>query len=344
MRAASFQKAFFCVFVLLTGCFLTNPFAALADPIAVNNLVVFGDSLSDNGNVYIQTGGLLPGPNYALNPYGEYTNGTNTTPATTGPLGLWSDQFAQKLGVSDPLPFLSQQPGATDFAVGSAQTGTNGVFFVTDQVNTYLASVSGSASAQSLYTFWAGANDVTSKANPVLAADNIANNIRTLSAKGAANFLWLNLPPLGETPGALAVNVAIPGTTAFLNAQSAAFDAEWQKDIGQLHASGINVIGVDVNSIFEAIAANYAAGCTVGPSNPFCFANITLPAQGRAGVDPNTYVFWDPEHPTTQADSLIADLAFDDLQAAPTPEPVSGALAIAGLGLIGIAALRKRPY
>jgi phospholipase/lecithinase/hemolysin len=53
-------------------------------------------------------------------------------------------------------------------------------------------------------------------------------------------------------------------------------------------------------------------------------------------------VFWDLEHPTTQADSLIADLAFDDLQTAPTPEPVSGALAIAGLGLIGIAALRKR--
>jgi len=336
MCAASFQKIPLCGFVLLTGCFLILPFSAIADPIAASNLVVFGDSLSDNGNVYIESGGILPGPNYAV---GAYTDGTNTNPATTGPVGLWSDQFAQKMGLPDPLPFLSHQPGATDFAVGSAQTGTNGRFFVTDQVNLYLASVSGAASAQSLYAFWAGANDIPTS-DPAHSADNIANNIRTLAASGATNFLWLNLPPLGETPEALALNVVQPGTTALLNAQSAAFNAEWQTDLAQLHASGINVTGVDVNSIFEAIAANYAAGCTVGPGNPFCFANIALPAQGLTGVDPNTYVFWDLEHPTTEADSLIADLAFDDLQ--PAPEPVSGALAMAGLGLIGIAALRKR--
>ncbi|HEX4771462.1 MAG TPA: SGNH/GDSL hydrolase family protein [Bryobacteraceae bacterium] len=340
MRAACLQKPAFSAFVLLTGSLFTYPFAAFADPIPVSTLVVFGDSLSDNGNAYIGSLGVFPGPNYALNPYGEYTNGTNTTPATTGPLGLWSDQLAQKLGVPDPLPFLSQKTGATDFAVGLAQTGTNGLSFVTDQVNLYLASVLGSASAQSLYTFWAGANDIADQGNPAHAADNIANNIRTLAAKGATNFLWLNLPPLGETPKGLALNSITPGTTAYLNAQSAEFNAEWQTDIGQLHTSGINVIGVDVNSIFDAIAANSAAHCTVGPGNPFCFANITSPAQGLAGVDPNTYVFWDLEHPTTQTDSLVASLAFNDLQ--PVPEPVSGALAIAGLGLLGIAALRKR--
>lgn len=337
MGAASFRKIPLCGFVLLTGYCLILPFSAIADPIAASNLVVFGDSLSDNGNAYIASGGTSPGPNYAV---GEYTDGPNTTPWTTVPVGLWSEQLAQKMGLADPLPFLSRQPGATDFAVGSAQTGTNGSFFVTDQVNAYLAGVSGAASAQSLYTFWAGANDITSSGNPVRAADNIANNIRTLAAKGATNFLWLNLPPLGETPEALVINVVEPGTTALLNAQSAAFNAEWLTDIGRLHSSGINVIGVDVNSIFAAIAADYANGCTVGPSDPFCFANITLPAQGLTGVDPNTYVFWDLEHPTTEADSLIADLAVDDLQT--TPEPVSGALALAGLGLIGIAALRKR--
>lgn len=340
MCAASFRKIPLYGFVLLTGCSLILPSVSFADPIAASNLVVFGDSLSDNGNVYIESGGVLPGPNYALNPYGEYTDGTNTTPGTAVPVGLWSEQLAQKMGLADPLPFLSHQLGATDYAVGSAQTGTNGSFFVTDQVNAYLASVSGAASAQSLYTFWAGANDITSQVNPVHAADNIANNIRTLAAKGATNFLWLNLPPLGETPEAFAINVVEPGTTALLNEKSAAFNAEWLTDIGRLQSSGINVIGVDVNSIFAAIAADYAAGCTVGPSDPLCFANITLPAQGLAGIDPNSYLFWDLEHPTTEADSLIADAAFDNLH--PVPEPVSGALALAGLGLIGIAFVRKR--
>jgi phospholipase/lecithinase/hemolysin len=328
MRAASLPVTAVCFFTLSATVF--------ADP--VSNLVVFGDSLSDNGNAYIATQGAFPGPNYAV---GAYTDGPNTTPATSGPFGLWSDQLAQKLGVSDPLPFLSQQPGATDFAFASAQTGSNpppSSFFVTDQVNLYLASVAGHASSQSLYTFWAGANDIldAGKATPVQAADNIANNIRTLAASGARTFLWLNLPPLGDTPGGR----ADPAISAALNAASSAFNAEWLTDLGQLHSSGVNVIGVDVNGLFDAIAAHNAAGCTVGPSDPLCFANVTTPAQGLTGVDPNTYAFWDTEHPTTAADALIADAALDDFMAA--PEPVSGALAIAGLGLIGIAGFRRR--
>src|SRR5207248_10694917 len=83
----------------------------------------------DNGNASILTGGTQPGPNYATRnfvgkafPVGYFTDGTNTTPSTSAPTGLWIDQFAAKLNLSDPTPMLV---GGTNYAVGSAKTGTS---------------------------------------------------------------------------------------------------------------------------------------------------------------------------------------------------------------------------
>jgi phospholipase/lecithinase/hemolysin len=323
----------------LTSCLAILPFfGAAAAPLGVTNMVVFGDSLSDNGNAYIATGGAQPGANYAT---GMFTDGTNTTPSTTTPLGLWSDQLAGKLGLADPGPFLSFAPGATNFAVASADTGYNGSFFVGDQVNGYLAlAPNNTASSTSLYTFWAGANDIADSKSAKTAADNIALNILQLAGAGAKTFLWLDLPPLGETPDAFALDTVVPTTTSYLNGQSAEFNAEWQTDLYHLQSLGINVVGVDVNSIFTEVAAQYRAGCTVGASNPYCFSNITSPAQGVAGANPNDYLFWDGHHPTTEADSLIAGLAAADLSA--VPEPVSSGQLLAGLALLVGGVLRAR--
>jgi phospholipase/lecithinase/hemolysin len=276
---------------------------ALASPIGtVNQLVVFGDSLSDNGNAAIVAAQLnIPFP-----------------PLSNGP--LWIDQLAAKLSVPDPQPFLAGT-GGTNYAVATAQTGSNGLSGVSDLLALFAANHPGGAPADALYTFWAGANDIFNGSNPVTAADNIFNNILSLAAGGGKYFLWLNLPDLGLTPRAVAAGQTIPANLA-----STAFNAEWAVDLGKLQAQGINVVGVNVEALFAQIIANPGA---------FGFSNVTSPGEGQA--NPNSFLFWDDEHPTTAGHALVANLAFTDLA---VPEPAS--IAFAALGLISWVLWKKR--
>jgi len=201
------------------------------------------------------------------------------------------------------------------------QTGSNGLSGVSDQLAAFAATHPGGAPADALYTLWAGANDIFNGGNPVLAADNIFNNILSLAAGGGKYFLWLNLPDLGLTPRAVAAGQTIPANLA-----SAAFNAEWTVDLGKLQALGINVTGVNVQALFTQIVANPGA---------FGFSNVTGPGQGQA--NPNSYLFWDDEHPTTAGHALVANLAFTDLS---VPEPAS--VAFAALGLLSLVLWKRR--
>src|SRR5580698_6835899 len=128
------------VFLLSVPLFVAPLFAQ----VPFTEFVVFGDSLSDNGNLYVGTsllGDPTPGPPmYAT---GEYTDGTNSVPSTTGPLGLWIEQLAPKLNLPVPQPF---EKSGTNYAVASALTGVNPAFspttpsvpYVTDQLNLFL--------------------------------------------------------------------------------------------------------------------------------------------------------------------------------------------------------------
>jgi len=86
--------------------------------IPFTEFVIFGDSLSDNGNLYAGTSALgdpTPGPpQYAT---GEFTDGVNSVPSTTSPLGLWIEQLAKKMNLPAPVPFI-KGTGGLNYAVG----------------------------------------------------------------------------------------------------------------------------------------------------------------------------------------------------------------------------------
>jgi phospholipase/lecithinase/hemolysin len=293
----------------------------------VSEIVAFGDSLSDPGNASIGTAGVDPGLGYATRtvlgvpfPVGYYTN----PQSGSGPAGLWVDQLAATLSVADPQPFLAPG-GGTNYAVASSFTaGYNGLAPGMDaQVADFLTAVAGNAPASALYTFWGGANDIFDAADsPVTAANNIEAEIEAVAAAGGKTFLWLNLPPLGATP---ALN-GDPALAAAANFATDLFDAQWATDVATLDADGIDVVGVNVDGLFNSVTADPSA---------YGLTDVSDACDATAGCNPNTFLYWDTEHPTTEADSLIASLAAQDL--APTPEPTS--LSLLTLGGIAAASL-----
>ena len=302
-------------FSAVCGLLLFVPLWA-ASALPVTSIVSFGDSLSDNGNASIATVGVEPGAGYGYRsvpgvpfPVGEFTN-----PTSNGTSGLWIDDLASRLSLPDPQPFLA---GGTNYAVGSALTGSNGLDGVSDQLAAYRSTHS--ASSTVLYSFWAGSNDILQGANPVQAANNIESNISTLAAAGGRYFLWLNEPLLGDTPEG-----AASGQATALNAASAAFNLQWAADIQTLEQEypGIDLIGVDIAALFNSILT------TPGHDG----LNVTDAAMDIPGADPNAYLSWDGLHPTTAGHELVAEAAFDAL---PTPEP--GSFACILLGFTGLA-------
>jgi phospholipase/lecithinase/hemolysin len=301
-------------------------------------LIVFGDSLSDNGNAAaaLASVGLTLG-NYAPN---AATDGPATTPATTGPLGLWIDQFAALSSLPDPQPFLIFTGGvltinysATNFAVGSALAGANPSFSptgfltpgyaqapgTTDQVGLFLAFNGTHASPGNLYVFWAGANNIYDALGTTAtfltfpkvaksAADAIAADTAALASAGGKHFLWLKLPPLGQVPSfndSSDLLVRILGKPA---ADSAAliFNAEMDVDAAFLKLRyGIDIKVVHTYALFNAIVAD-----------PGKYGFVNVKDAGWCGPDglatcasnnPNQFLFWDQLHPTTAANAVLAE-------------------------------------
>jgi phospholipase/lecithinase/hemolysin len=160
--------------------------AATAAPFS--SLFVFGDSLSDVGNISQATFGTTPGQYYSN---GRFSNGP-----------VYAESLATGLG----LPTLARSTtGGNDFAYGGAQTtgtgGFEGLFIrdIDEQVTQFLSSRT--ANATSLFLIFAGANDlIGGQTNMTVPINSLANSINRLVTAGARQFLVFNLPPLGSTP------------------------------------------------------------------------------------------------------------------------------------------------
>src|SRR5215467_5024867 len=106
--------------------YLTAVSIASAGP--YSQLIVFGDSLSDIGNIAQATFGTTPGPYYWSN---RFSNGPVYVESLDTGLGL--------------PPITRSTSGGNDFAYGGAQTsgtgGLNGIFIkdIDEQVDQYLS-------------------------------------------------------------------------------------------------------------------------------------------------------------------------------------------------------------
>jgi len=255
-----------------------------------SQIVVFGASLSDNGNAATVVPGLFPGAPYYP---GRASNGL-----------LWIDVVAADLG-NEVKPFVN---GGTNYAVGGSRTceisGTSpNPFDMCYQINLYLASALNRADADALYVIDAATvgNNIFAVINNGLSHSEITTTAPTDIAKimdklykaGARQFLVTNVPDVGATPRGQ--GLPSPATATAL---SNGFNATLNNELANFRASH-NGSDVRLADFKSAVAITTGFTNTTDP----CVVNLVSCAT------PDTYTYWDNLHPTAATGRNMAKAA-----------------------------------
>jgi outer membrane lipase/esterase len=283
------------------------PMAAKADNyLPFSNLIAFGDSLTDIGNI----------------------SGPGKAPVDEG--NLYVNYLAQDLG----LNVSPSTAGGYDYAYYDANTGVlpftpspkPGILTLQQQVDGYLARTHGHADSNALYIVWGGANDIKdgfgylssdpSHALTLISAStgNIVSMTQQLNAAGAKYIIVPNLPNLGETPD---IKVLGPTFSNEFSTLSTAYDNQL---LSSLNAIGNNVIQVDIFGLLNALQANYEKFGFVGPYSSYKYTTILGDITCFSGspftcsTDPSKDIFYDGFHPSEATNKIGADLIFSQLQ------------------------------
>lgn len=344
-----FQKRMLVIGIVLL-CLL--PFKALAiraSAPTISNIYVFGDSLSDPGNVFsasvLAAGTGLPPPPYFE---GRFANGY-----------IWVDYLAEQLGFQlSPIAQLQGQRTAVSFAYGGATSGVENVINTAlpgllqeiEQFKQFITPES--TNPQTLYTLWIGANDYLPESlpdsldrinpqQPTQPIQNIDAAVRSLYTLGARHFLIANLPALGETPSARNLGQE---TARLLNQLTQQHNQALGQQLQVLQKAlpDLDLTQLNVEQLFAQAR-----------KGQLTFTNVTTPCfdrtTGSVCANPDQYLFWDALHPTTAAHRVLANLAVQTLQAEsnrfnrlPKLLSVSGLMVLGTLSLIASASAIRR--
>ena len=309
---------------------------------------VFGDSLSDTGNLaeafYKQN---LPNPPSFSD---AFTNGPVAVKLLASSLGLpltpslWLTAFKDPYGLFGGPSFV---PGTSYAVVGatSAAAAVGGLPGVNlpQQVAAFGGARSGVADPNALYVVMIGGNDVRNAAKQATGATAVTTGvqaelaaIQTLATEGAKNFLVVNVPNVGNIPEFRQDNPTIAGNATTYSQQ---YNAQLATGIAGLTLpAGTNLTQFDLYTYDNAIQAN---GAYYGLTNltDRCFTNVPLsaaatPQCGPNGANVNTFAYWDAIHPTQPVQAAWAG-GFEQALGVPVPEPSTVAiLVMALLGLL----------
>lgn len=310
---------------LLAALAFSAALPASADTIGpYSDLVVFGDSLSDSGNVAFLADNFFGGFDYTSYPNGQFTDG---------------DSWATQLGLTPSLL------GGTNYAHGGARAADNGdaIPDLDAQVSAFLGDAP-SLGSNALAAIWIGGNDFRDFANAGAGGGDagavvdfvgaviteISDAVVTLASTDIKDIVVFGLPDLGKLPDYVgtalgeAITNAVYGYNAALQAATVSLDA-W--------LSGNRVSFFDTNSLFLDV---------LGSPEDYGFSNVTAKCLSDGSeCDPSEYVFWDSIHPTEGVHELFA-AALTSQSLSEVPLPAGFPLLIGALGAFGLMRHRQR--
>ncbi len=278
---------------------------------------VFGDSLTDVGNVYNVAAFALPvSPPYMP---GRFSNGP-----------VWAEDVASALALSASTPSIL---GGTNYSYGGANTtsqihsptyypiGTQGQYYFFSQ------NMKNKAPSTALYLMWAGGVDMKNAASSIYAttdsllltanstAASIGSTLRNLIGIGARHIAVLNLPDMSTIPASATLAANLKQNRQYA---SLAFNQAIAQQVAALNGlNGAHVVLVDTYTLFQQMEASPAAygftnaSAACWPSGDqatkpgwMCSTNYNLQ---------NQYLFWDTVHPTASGHQFIANLVLSQL-------------------------------
>ncbi|OOG43526.1 autotransporter domain-containing protein [Rhodanobacter sp. C05] len=280
-----------------------------------DNVVVFGDSLSDTGQFFSSS----------LNEYSKFT--TNPGEVT---VQIVAGHYGFNLQPS--------RVGGSDYAYGGAGVITDddgpdpSIPTITQQVTGYLAN-GAKADPNSLYMVWGGANDIfyhstqygigtiiagagetaaQATTNINAAATQELVLINQLKQAGANYLVVFNLPNIGDTPSAHQDEALVPGIETFLTGVSQSYNQTLNAGLGS------HTLAVNTYALFEQVVADPAKYGFTNISTPACTTSSSHDCDGSTLVAPGadqTYLFADGVHPTTAAHAMLAQVVLSELAA-----------------------------
>jgi phospholipase/lecithinase/hemolysin len=301
------------VVTLVASALVAVPVTGAAAPFS--HMVVFGDSLSDSGNVFAATGGAFPPAPYAQ----RFSNGPVAVEYLAAAWGI----PMQNLALGGATTGTENLLNTTVPALGGMLPGMQTLF------DAYIASLGGgNVDPTALFIVWGGPNDLflaqvlgrDPLATLDLAVANVAAMVGTLAARGAGSVLVPGMPDLGLTPAFDGQEATGTFLTNYFNAR--------------LAAAVVPLGGVyfDSAGLLRDIVAN---GPLYGFTNvdDACFTPTPAFLCGMTPEQQNRYLFWDGVHPTTRGHQIAA-AGFRQA----VPEPAT--LLLVGIGCLALARRR----
>lgn len=299
--------------LLLTIFFVLFSGIGLAEPL--NNIVVFGDSLSDNGNLYEYMQHRIP----SSPPYfeGRFSNGP-----------VWIEHLTSSVFPGNEAAHL------LDYAFGGAAVVDGmdddaALFTLKREVDAYLIAHHNQADPLSLFIVWIGANNYLALSDDVeKTVDDVNKGIRKelerLAQSGARHVLVLNLPDLGSTPAAREFD-----KQAELSTYSRLHNDTLAKSIDSLQSiyPQVQWVAFDTDRLFRELLDSPEAFGFKNTTDT-CYdilvdkpsrhtvltmvSNISLKPRDERCDD---YLFFDPIHSTSIAHKLLAEKVRAHLEA-----------------------------
>jgi phospholipase/lecithinase/hemolysin len=276
---------------------LATPGLARAD--GFQEIVVFGDSTVETGNLSIATNGLFTAPPYFV---GRFSNGP-----------VWVEVLAGELGVSAPAPSLM---AGTDYAWGGAESGDGMSFNGTPNVGMQIDSFfddRGQLGGNELIVLAAGANDLIwdpARRSPAHIAANIARQITRLAEAGGRSFLVPTVAPYSNSP----LLGSGPGNAVWFDALAKTVNKLVDVELARLREElQIDIVRVDVADLISQMLVDPVAyGLTniTDPACPGCNLGIPDPDAGDTlAPNPDQYLWWDVAHWPRTVHEVIGVLA-----------------------------------